>query len=62
MTQAIPWVYTNENATRFSAFFRGMKQRLPNGNTLIVDPDNGRLFEVTPGQRTRLGELLLPPS
>ena len=31
----------------FSAFFRGMKQRLPNGNTLILDPDNRRLFEVT---------------
>jgi hypothetical protein len=46
-TQAIPWAYTNENATRFSAFFRGMKQRLPNGNTLIVDPENSRLFEVT---------------
>jgi hypothetical protein len=25
----------------------GMKQRLPNGNTLIVDPDMGRLLEVT---------------
>jgi Arylsulfotransferase (ASST) len=47
-TQGIPWSYTNENTTRFSAFFRGMKQRLPNGNTLIVDPENSRLFEVTP--------------
>jgi hypothetical protein len=24
-----------------------MKQRLPNDNTLIVDPENRRLFEVT---------------
>jgi Arylsulfotransferase (ASST) len=47
LTQAIPWAYTNEHATHFSAFYRGMKQRLPNGNTLIVDPDNRRLFEVT---------------
>jgi hypothetical protein len=31
----------------FSAFFRGVKQRLPNGNTLIVDPSNRRFFEVT---------------
>jgi hypothetical protein len=48
LTQATPWVYTNDNSTPFSSFFRGMKQRLPNGNTLIVDPENRRLFEVTP--------------
>jgi hypothetical protein len=47
VTQAIPWAYANENATRFTAIFRGMKQRLPNCNTLIIDPDNGRMFEVT---------------
>jgi hypothetical protein len=47
LTQATPWAYTNEHATHFSAVFRGMKQRLPNGNTFIVDPDNRRLFEVT---------------
>ena len=58
LTQAIPWAYANENSTPFSAIFRGMKQRLPNGNTLIVDPDNRRLFEVTPRQGTRLGEFL----
>jgi hypothetical protein len=47
VTQAIPWAYTNENSTPFSAYTRGMKQRFPNGNTLIVDPNNRRLFEVT---------------
>ncbi|HEY7425887.1 MAG TPA: arylsulfotransferase family protein [Gemmataceae bacterium] len=47
VTQAIPWVYANEDSVPFHAFFRGMKQRLPNDNTLIVDPDNRRLFEVT---------------
>jgi hypothetical protein len=47
LTQAIPWCYAHENSTPFSASKRGMKQRLPNGNTLIVDPDNNRLFEVT---------------
>jgi hypothetical protein len=50
VTQAIPWAYANENATPFSAPFRGMKQRLSNGNTLIVDPDAGRLLEVTPSK------------
>ncbi|HEY7428000.1 MAG TPA: arylsulfotransferase family protein, partial [Gemmataceae bacterium] len=46
-TQATPWAYSNEDSTPFSALFRGMKQRLTNGNTFIVDPDNRRLFEVT---------------
>jgi hypothetical protein len=47
LTQAIPWAYLNDNSKPFSAAFRGMKQRLCNGNTLIVDPDNRRLLEVT---------------
>jgi hypothetical protein len=47
LTQAIPWAYMNENSTRFRALTRGTKQRLLNGNTLIVDPDNRRIFEVT---------------
>jgi hypothetical protein len=47
LTQAVPWAYNNENSLHFRVLFRGMKQRLPNGNTLIVDPDNRRLFEVT---------------
>jgi hypothetical protein len=46
-TQAFSWTYTNENVRSFKASLRGMAQRLPNGNTLIVDPDNRRLFEVT---------------
>ncbi len=47
VTQAIPWAYSNEDSMRFTPLYRGMKQRLPNGNTLIVDPDNARMFEVT---------------
>lgn len=47
LTQALPWVYSDADASAFHAGFRGMKQRLPNGNTLIVDPDSRRLFEVT---------------
>jgi hypothetical protein len=50
VTQAIPWSYSDADASPFFASFRGMKQRLPNGNTLIVDPDNRRLLEVTPGK------------
>jgi hypothetical protein len=50
VTQAIPWVYSAADASPFHAAFRGMKQRLPNANTLIVDPDGRRLFEVTPGK------------
>jgi hypothetical protein len=50
VTQAIPWVYSDADANPFYAAFRGMKQRLPNGNTLIVDPDKRRLSEVTQGK------------
>ena len=50
VTQAIPWVYSDADADPFLAAFRGMKQRFANGNTLIVDPDNRRLFEVTRGK------------
>lgn len=51
VTQATPWAYTDADASPFYASFRGMKQRLPNGNTLIVDPENRRLFEVTQGKK-----------
>jgi hypothetical protein len=47
LTQAIPWLYAEEKKRRFRADFRGANQRLPNGNTLIVDPDHSRLLEVT---------------
>jgi hypothetical protein len=50
VTQAIPWVYSDAGSALFHAAFRGTQQRLPNGNTLIVDPDNRRLFEVTEGK------------
>jgi hypothetical protein len=50
VTQAVPWAYSGDDSAPFFAGFRGMKQRLPNGNTLIVDPDNRRLFEVTRGK------------
>jgi hypothetical protein len=46
-TQAFPWSYSGENSVTFCTRERGMSQRLPNGNTLIVDSEGGRLFEVT---------------
>ena len=46
VTQAFPWTYTNENALPFLATLRGMKQRLPNGNTLIGGGNNNRVIEV----------------
>jgi len=48
LTQAVPWCYANEHSSSFRAVMRGAKQRLPNGNTLIADPDHQRLLEVTP--------------
>jgi hypothetical protein len=47
LTQAIPWAYSSEKSIGFRAASRGMKQRLPNGNTLILDPDHWMLLEVT---------------
>jgi hypothetical protein len=49
-TQAFPWMYPGEKGTPFLSKIRGMGQRLPNGNTLIVNSDGGEVFEVTPDQ------------
>jgi Arylsulfotransferase (ASST) len=49
-TQAFPWLYPGEKNAPFLSRIRGMTQRLPNGNTLIVNSDGGEVFEVTPGQ------------
>jgi hypothetical protein len=48
VTQAVPWAYSGENGGQFRAGSRGTVQRLPNGNTLIADPDNWLVLEVTP--------------
>jgi hypothetical protein len=50
VTGAYPWSYVDNALKGFVANQRGATQRLPNGNTLIVDPDDYRLFEVTPRQ------------
>jgi hypothetical protein len=48
LTESIVWEYIADPPESFFSFARGSNQRLPNGNTLIADSDNGRLFEVTP--------------
>jgi hypothetical protein len=47
-TQAFPWSYSGENHGAFFSDTRGMSQRLPNGNTLVVNSQGGELLEVTP--------------
>ncbi|MGH7140950.1 MAG: arylsulfotransferase family protein, partial [Pirellulales bacterium] len=46
-TQAIPWSYSGSAAGSFYTSERGMSQRLPNGNTFIVDSEGGEMIEVT---------------
>jgi len=46
-TQSFPWWYPDDNDTPFFSRIRGVTQRLPNGNTLIVNFDGGEVFEVT---------------
>lgn len=47
-TQAFPWMYPDEKGKPFLSEIRGMCQRLPNGNTLIVNSVGGEVWEVTP--------------
>ncbi|MFP4313279.1 MAG: arylsulfotransferase family protein [Alphaproteobacteria bacterium] len=48
-TQEIVWQYTGKTGSgEFDSDFWGMQDRLENGNTLIVDPTGGRIFEVSP--------------
>jgi hypothetical protein len=47
MTSAIVWEYKTEPPEIFDSKSRGSAQRLPNGNTLICESDDGRVFEVT---------------
>ena len=48
LTEDIAWQYGSAPHERFYSPTRGSAQRLPNGNTLICDADNGRGIEVTP--------------
>jgi hypothetical protein len=50
-TQALPWSYPGRVGTPFLSRERGMSQRLPNGNTLIVNSEGKQLLEVTGDRR-----------
>ena len=47
-TSEIVWQYQGRPTVSFFTHFTGGAQRLPNGNTLITEGQQGRLFEVTP--------------
>jgi hypothetical protein len=51
-TQAFPWSYPQANNYPILTRERGMSQRLPNGNTLIVSSEQGKILEVTPSRET----------
>jgi len=46
-TKEIVWQYRGGKQQAFFSRTCGTNQRLPNGNTLITESDNGRVFEVT---------------
>ncbi len=50
LTKKIVWEYRDPEG-RFFSHSSGRCSRLPNGNTLIVETVNGRIFEVTADQR-----------
>ena len=47
LERKIVWEWRAEDPQSFYSRTRGANQRLTNGNTLIVESDNGRAFEVT---------------
>lgn len=47
ITEKIEWEYKGNPPESFYSESRGASQRLPNGNTLITDSHNGRVFEIT---------------
>lgn len=50
LNQEIMWEYGGSFEAPFFSRRSGSNHRLPNGNTLIVESDNGRVFEVTPAK------------
>ena len=47
VTEEVYWHYRGNRRHPFYSEVCGTTQRLPNGNTLITESDNGRVFEVT---------------
>jgi hypothetical protein len=50
-TQGCPWSSSGGGGPSFRTAIQGRSQRLPNGNTLIVDSKDGNLLEVTHDRR-----------
>ena len=48
LTKDVKWQYVGREGEEFYSRAAGTVMRLPNGNTLITESDNGRAFEVTP--------------
>jgi len=46
-TMEIVWQYPDDTGERLYTSIYGSQQRLPNGNTLISESNNGRILEVT---------------
>lgn len=51
-TGRVEWQYGGTREANFFSRTLGSCQRLPNGNTLITESENGRALEVTPAGRT----------
>ena len=51
LTQEIVWSYSEEQENKFFSMYSGSCHRLSNGNTLIIQSDLGRVFEVTPEKK-----------
>jgi len=47
-TGEVLWSYEGTSVAPFNSVHLGASHRLPNGNTLIVESEPGRVFEVTP--------------
>jgi hypothetical protein len=47
-TMEMVWLYEGDPPSDFLSRECGSNHRLPNGNTLIVETDRGKVFEVTP--------------
>jgi hypothetical protein len=50
-TEAIEWSYSGTEAKPFESLSRGCQEQLKNGNILITESNNGRIFEVTRDHR-----------
>ncbi len=59
LERKIVWKYKADPPEDFFTASRGSVQRLPNGNTLLAESDNGRAFEIKPNGRV-VWEFLCP--